>query len=140
MIFSFFSLLAWDGFLPVLTAVFPITLQTFFPEYLWLAIFMPIVNVIVRAGIGERQIRNACEGRAPLFRQLVMVAAILVLLVLDVLLSALVLDKNAPADLWKVCLTFYGGYLLLICIALRPLRCRIDNGSESWSLEMNMED
>lgn len=140
MVVSFFSILAWDGALPILTAGLSLLLRECFPAYLWLAIFMPIVNVIVRAGIGEKQIRNVCDGKAPLLRQLVMVVAILALLLLDILLSAMVFDKNPPPELWQTCLAVYGGYLLLICTALWPARSVAAPGEEEAVLEVDFSE
>jgi hypothetical protein len=117
------ELLGWDGVLPALVAAGPALAKAFFPRghiaEIVAAILVPIFAALVRAGVGRQQITHACDGRAPLIRQLTLAAAIVLLLLFEATSGVLTCADDEPAHMWLFPAVFYAGYLALILHALR---------------------
>ncbi|MBI3866631.1 MAG: hypothetical protein HY290_32515 [Planctomycetia bacterium] len=120
----FLQILGWDGALPLVVALAPAFVKTFWPQppvgvglFLILA---PPGAAMFRAHIGWHQIAQRCGGRAPWLRQVAMAAAIAMLFLFESAVSALTFANNAPAGAWWIPCGSYAAYLAFVTFALRP--------------------
>lgn len=116
------AIIAWDGVLPLAVASSTLVAAQFLPEPLaaLAAFFIPVGAAGIRAATAQDQLLRRCDGHAPLLRQLALAAAIVLLLVFELLASILGLIADAPLVIWCVPAAAYAAYLVLIVWALRP--------------------
>lgn len=117
------ELVEWDGVLPMVMALGPLVIRTFFPKPPFVAglllVLGPPVAALIRAHIGWGQIAKRCGGRAPVLRQVAMAVAIVLLFAFEVSVTILTFEKNAPASAWWIPALAYAGYLVVVSFALR---------------------
>jgi hypothetical protein len=117
------SVLAWDGFFPLLVAVAPAmlpldNLKGVLAEFTVL-LFVPFAAALVRTHQGCRRLNEAGCGATP-GRQLLLGCAIVALMFFEGLTWVLHYAVGAPRSLWWTAGGLYLGYLGLIVAALRP--------------------
>jgi hypothetical protein len=117
------SVLAWDGFFPLLVAVapamIPINLLKGVLASFTVLLFVPFAAALVRAHQGCRRLNEAGCGATP-GRQLLLGCAIVALMFFEGLTWVLHFAVGAPPSLWWTAGGLYLGYLGLILAALRP--------------------
>jgi hypothetical protein len=119
------SAIAWDGVLPLVVLAAPFVAATVFPQNdaveISAVILVPIVAALLRASSGWRQLVNVSRGHPSAIRQVLLAAAIAVLLLFEIG-SGASHRANAPWSWWSVIGALYAAYLVLILAALRPGR------------------
>lgn len=85
-----------------------------------LLLAFPLLNAIFRSAIGEEQIRRACHGKTPRFRQLLLAFALIQLLLFDIVVAMVMLSRNKTGA-WIIEGCLYSGYLICLALALRRL-------------------
>ncbi len=115
----------WDGVLPLLVGVAPAVVKAICnnpPVGVGaMLVLVPPGAALIRAHIGYHQITRRCGGRAPLWRQVTMSLAILLLLVFEAAVAVLTFADH-PAWAWCVPIGVYAGYLVVINVTLWPPR------------------
>jgi hypothetical protein len=114
---------AWDGCLPLLAAssraVVPFFVRDKFFASLVAVVGIPLLTALVRAGRGKEQLKRFA-GSTALWRQVVLAAAILVLILFEMLMAILL-----GADLEFISLflaaVIYFIYLALVALAMWPV-------------------
>lgn len=117
------SVVAWDGFLPLLVAGAPAMLPVALPKGVFAEfttfIAVPIIAALLRAHQACRRLdEGGCEATP--VRQLLLGCAIVALLLFEGLTGVLHYAADAPRSLWFTAGGIYLGYLGLIVPALRP--------------------
>lgn len=117
--------LGWDGCLPLIAASSRLVLPFLIddkPLVLMIAVFMvPLTTALLRAHRGKRQLEHLV-GRASVWRQVLLAAAILVLIIFEAAMGIIVGEAQAGLDHWLAAGTFYLVYLLLVAAAVWPAR------------------
>jgi hypothetical protein len=117
--------LGWEGCLPLVAA----SSRAFLP---WLigdkglamliaVFFVPLIAALVRAHRGKRQLESLL-GRAGVWRQMVLAGAILALVVFEAGMAILIGNGGAGAEDWAVAAVVYFIYLILVALALWPVK------------------
>jgi hypothetical protein len=122
--------LAWDGCLPLAISLSPWAIGAVFgPDVAVLcAVFVPMGAACFRASIGWKQLVEVCQGPPGILRQLLFAAAIIWLMFFEGLASVLHCEppvKPRPGErefAWLVAAGIYAIYLMLMALALVPLR------------------
>lgn len=121
-----FEILGWDSVLPVVVASGPMIVKWLIPNgpiaagaQLVAVVLVPIAAACIRASVGMGQIVRACDGRAPITRQVALAAAIVFLLLFEAMTGALACADDEPTSLWWYPVGFYAGYLAMVWLALR---------------------
>lgn len=117
--------LAWDGGLPLVVAVIPFVLEAC--GWQLIAVFasfvVPLFAAFARCEVGLKQIKTRVRNPPPIGRQVLLAAAIVVLLVFEVAVSFSLLHGKAPIELWRFAVCLYVVYLAMIWTALRSTHC-----------------
>ncbi|HEY1786116.1 MAG TPA: hypothetical protein VGG30_11225 [Pirellulales bacterium] len=121
--------LAWDGCLPLVAA----SSRAFLPWLLadkdlamMIAVFIvPFVTALVRAHRGKRQLESFV-GRAGVWRQMVLAAAILALVVFEAVMALLIGEGRAGVDEWCAAALVYLVYFILVALAVWPPRIAVE--------------
>lgn len=118
-----YSIIGWDGCLPLLVMAAPTLLLLILPSRdlaeLTAVIVVPIIAALLRAHHGYRQLEN-CGGRATSGRQFLFGCAIVLLLFFEGLSGVLHCARGVPASAWLTAGTLYLAYLGLVVLTLRP--------------------
>lgn len=119
---SLLAIIAWDGVLPLLVALAPVSARHLFPDSylaaLTAALLIPFSAAMTRAHIGMRQIARVCAGHAPWWRQVALALAIILLLLFEIAVGVMTLAKDIPPTGWWFAIAFYVMYLVVITFAL----------------------
>lgn len=122
-----FSLMVWDGCLPVLAILAPWIFRVFMgadeAAILSVAIVLPVFALLRCTVAYRRQLAAICGGRASAWRQFVMGMAIIVLMLFEGLFNVIQGPNQAPlpAEVMIAAAAFYFLYLALVWLALwRP--------------------
>lgn len=114
---------AWDGGLPLAVAVIPFALDTLGGGWKVIAaiacVFVPLIAAFMRCEVGLDQIRTRVRNPPPIVRQVFLAAAIAVLFGFEMGVGFLLIDGNAPVEVWRIAAGLYVVYLALIWAALR---------------------
>ena len=120
------SLVAWDGLLPITVAAVPATIRVVCPRndgaQIVAVVLVPITAALVRAMIGARQLRKLCEGALPILRQIALAIAIILLLLFEVLISAMTFAQGVVLSDWLTTLCVYVCYVAVMALAFAPHR------------------
>lgn len=118
------SIFAWDGVLPVLVAITPMLIRALFrPGQLVeviAAVLLPIALALLRIHIGAKQLARATGGNVGVGRQLVLAAAIILLLLFEMYSLILFFAKGEPSSAWLVPGGLWVAYVVAIWFAIRP--------------------
>ena len=125
---AFWSIVGWDGVLPLVVALGPILVKVVLPKghiaEVVATVLIPILAALLRADLGWHQIARICNGHAPWMRQMAMAGAIVQLLLFEAAVGVLTIAGDAPAAAWLFPIAFYAFYLVMIRLALRSGRQR----------------
>ena len=117
--------LCWDGCLPLVAAssraVLPWLVGDKQLGVLIAATVVPLATALVRAHRGKRQLERFV-GRAAIWRQVILAAAIAVLILFETLMALLIGNVGVGAELWCVAALVYLVYLFLVAVAVWPAR------------------
>ncbi len=118
-----YSVIGWDGGLPVVVAASPALLPAVLPQRdlaeLTAVILVPIIAALLRAHLGRRQFED--RGiQATFARQLLFGFAIGALLLFEGYAGILHCARGFPPSAWLTAGTIYLVYLCLVALALRP--------------------
>lgn len=118
------SFVSWDGALPWAVAAVPSAVSLWFPKghiaEVVAALFVPIFAAVLRAAIGEDQIRRVCHGAQRVSRQLALGVAIVLLLLLEMWVAMLTFVNDEPMSAWMLPACFYLAYVAATAMAFRP--------------------
>ena len=117
------SVIAWDGAVPLIVAVSPVSLPPVLPGHelgeLTAVLLVPALAALLRAHVGFRQIEK--RGlRATLGRQFLFGSAIAALMLFEGVFGLLHCAGDAPAAAWLSAGGIYFVYLSFIVPALCP--------------------
>jgi len=118
-----YSVIVWDGGLPLLVAASPALLPAILPRRdlaeLTAVILVPIIAALIRAHHGRRQLED--RGiQATLGRQFLFGCAVAALLLFEGFSGILHCARGVPPSAWLTAGTIYLVYLCLVVPALRP--------------------
>jgi len=120
-LFRIFSVMRWDGVLPFIapcsTLLARVCLGPGHPVAVVGTLFVPIAVALARAALAQKQLDRAGNG---LLRTFGLAIAIALLLLFEILSSALGLVPDAPLFVWGIAGSLYASYLMFIYFALRP--------------------
>jgi len=120
------NVIAWDGFLPVCVALFPIVLGLLMPgvpdALAVAAVVVPIVALIIRFHVGKRHIEsNSCGTAFRALQYIVFAIGILLLTCIESILIAVGLNALLPNDQDKnITGVLVIVYLVAMAIAMYP--------------------
>jgi hypothetical protein len=116
--------LAWDGILPMLVAAVPYSVVILFPRNdvaeLSGVILVSIVAALVRTGLGAQQIRDLCDGKLPMRRQVALAIAIGLLILFEGMVSLLTFADDEPVSAWAYPIVIFLCYLAAAAVAFAP--------------------
>lgn len=118
------SILRWDGVLPLGVSSAPTVLHWLFPRRpdacdLAAFVLVPIVAALIRCHVGMRQWQANGRCAGPL-RQLLLGLAIAVLLLFEMAAVMLQLAEGVPTFVWLTAAVLYFAYFILACGAFWP--------------------
>ncbi len=116
------SAICWDGLIPALAALGPLLVSVFFPKrhiaVISSVIFLPMGLAIFRASLADRTLKAYFHGKVPLWRQLTLALAIIILLIVEFLFGLQIFEPQMPLLLFA--LVGWLGYFGLILAATLP--------------------
>lgn len=120
----FRQVIFWDSIVPLVLALTPFPVKAAFPRsdlaQFGTALLLPIAAALICTPIAWKQLLWISNGSAPWLRQLAVAAAVIVLMLFEMMTAALIFANDEPLSIWVWPLGFYLAYLLLIVLALRP--------------------
>ncbi|MGE5190979.1 MAG: hypothetical protein ACM3U2_00665 [Deltaproteobacteria bacterium] len=124
--------IGWDGVLPLVVASVPLVVKIVLPDAgvgtgFTVALLL-VFAALIRAHLGASQIAGACGGEVPFLRQILLAAAIVVLLLFEAAVGIMTFSKDIPAFGWWFPVAFYAVYVVLISLSLWPAQLGTDDG------------
>jgi len=122
--FRSYSVLAWDGLLPVAAPMTTLIARAAFPPghivEVIVAIFVPMIVALVRAAIAQKQLNRACNGMPTWSRTIALALAITLLLLFEIAAGIMTFGGGAPPEVSAIAVILYCAYLACISFSLRP--------------------
>lgn len=122
-------LMTWDGVLAFVSLSMPWLLKAVFGlDAVIVAILSvgaaPILFALLRTGIAEKKLRYICGGRPPVWRQLLLALAIVLLLLFEAVANGIGCSAKPTPEIYFIAGTLYVTYISAMCACLAPTQLR----------------